>query len=82
MPTNATTTTPFILAGRVVTMAPQGVLPRGAVYIHAGRIEAVQPAASPPPPGFSAAPRLNTRGTIYPGLVELHNHLACAPRSA
>ncbi len=69
-------TSPYILAGRVVTMAPQGILPRGAVYIRAGRIEAVQPASSPPPPGFATAPRFNTRGTIYPGLVELHNHLA------
>jgi cytosine/adenosine deaminase-related metal-dependent hydrolase len=57
-------------------MAPQGILPRGAVYIHAGRIDAVQPAHLPPPPGFATASRLRTRGSIYPGLVELHNHMA------
>lgn len=66
----------YILDGRVVTMGPQGVLPRGAVYIRHGRIEAVQPARKAPPAGFEAAPRLLTRGSIYPGLMELHNHLA------
>ncbi len=66
----------YALEGRVVTMGPQGVLPRGAVFICAGRIEAVQPAHLPPPPGYEDAPRLRTRGSIYPGLVELHNHLA------
>jgi 5-methylthioadenosine/S-adenosylhomocysteine deaminase len=73
---NPANISPYILEGRVVTMGPQGVLPRGAVYIHAGRIEAVQPAHLPPPCGYAAAPRLRTRGSIYPGLVELHNHLA------
>lgn len=66
----------YVLEGRVVTMGSQGVLPRGAVYICAGRIEAIQSIKRPPPPGFEAAPRLSTRGSIYPGLVELHNHLA------
>lgn len=66
----------YVLEGRVVTMGPQGVLARGAVYVRAGRIAAVQAAKDAPPPGFETAPRLATRGTIYPGLVELHNHLA------
>lgn len=66
----------YVLEGRVITMGPQSVLPRGAVYIRRGRIEAVQPAKRAPPAGFEAAPRLSTRGSIYPGLIELHNHLA------
>jgi 5-methylthioadenosine/S-adenosylhomocysteine deaminase len=28
------------------------------------------------PAGFNAAPVVNTGGTIYPGLIELHNHLS------
>jgi hypothetical protein len=46
------------------------------VYIEGVTIVAVQPAAATPPAGFESAPRLATRGTIYPGLIELHNHLS------
>jgi 5-methylthioadenosine/S-adenosylhomocysteine deaminase len=68
---------PLALVGRVVTMDEQRrVLPRGVVYIADGRIAAVQPVQVPAPPGFEAIPRLQTCGTIYPGLIELHNHLA------
>jgi len=67
----------LVIVGRVATMdARRSVLQRGAVYIVGGRIAAVQPAAAPPPPGFADTLRLETRGTIYPGLIELHNHLA------
>src|SRR5678816_2759503 len=67
----------YALTGRVVTMdAANTVLDRGTVYIDAGRIVAVSPATQPPPPSHSDAPVLQTRGTIYPGLIELHNHLS------
>jgi cytosine/adenosine deaminase-related metal-dependent hydrolase len=66
----------YVLHGRVVTMGPQGVVPRGAIYVDANRIQAVQRTADPPPPGFENAPRINTGDTIYPGLIELHNHLS------
>lgn len=65
----------YVLEGRIVTMGPQGVVPRGAVYIDAGEIKAVQGARKAPPPGFDDAPRVRTGDTIYPGLIELHNHL-------
>jgi cytosine/adenosine deaminase-related metal-dependent hydrolase/C-terminal processing protease CtpA/Prc len=67
----------WILDGRIVTMTGRGaVIDNGRVYIDGGRIVAVQDAAQPPPAGFAATRTLNTGGTIYPGLIELHNHLA------
>ncbi len=67
----------YVLEGRVVTMGPEGVLERGAIYVDDGVIEAVQSAGDPvPDEKYRAARRVNTGGTIYPGLIELHNHLA------
>lgn len=66
----------YVLEGRVVTIGPQGVLPDGAIYIEGGRIRAVQDAGQPAPPGFAGAARVRTGDTIYPGLIELHNHLS------
>jgi 5-methylthioadenosine/S-adenosylhomocysteine deaminase len=67
---------PFALSGRVVTMNAAGdVLDRGAVYGRAGAIVDVRPAADRPPAGFEHVPRVATRGTLFPGLIELHNHL-------
>lgn len=65
------------LEGRIVTMnASDEVLPRGVIYIDGGRIAAVQPTDAPPPSGFEKAQIIKTNGTIYPGLIELHNHLS------
>jgi len=67
----------YILDGRVVTMNDRfEVLDRGRVYIDAGSIVAAQDAAVPRPDGFRGAPLIRTGGTIYPGLIELHNHLS------
>ncbi len=67
----------FVLLGRVVTMdASFTVVPRGAIYVRGDKIEAVREAGEPAPDGYQGAPRLDTRGTIYPGLVDLHNHVA------
>jgi 5-methylthioadenosine/S-adenosylhomocysteine deaminase len=66
-----------ILEGRVVTMnAADLVIADGRLYIKAGVIVAVQPAAAPPPDGFSGVTVTRTGGTLYPGLIELHNHLS------
>jgi 5-methylthioadenosine/S-adenosylhomocysteine deaminase len=65
-----------VLLGRLVTMGPQGVIPRGAVYVDEAEIVAVQRTVDPPPPGFEQAPRINTGHSVYPGLIELHNHLS------
>lgn len=68
---------PCVLDGRVVTMSPSfEVLDRGRVYLRDGRIAAVLPADAPAPAGFEDVGVISTGDTIYPGLIELHNHLA------
>jgi 5-methylthioadenosine/S-adenosylhomocysteine deaminase len=65
------------LAGRVVTMDDAfRVLTDGVVYIDRGSIVAVQERAAPAPIGFEDVRVTPTRGTIFPGLIELHNHLS------
>jgi cytosine/adenosine deaminase-related metal-dependent hydrolase len=69
-------TDPYVLEGRVVTMGARGVVAHGRVHVRGHTVEAVTAASDPVPPGFATAPRIATGGTIYPGLIELHNHLA------
>ena len=52
------------------------VLPDGIVYIDHGRIVAVHDRAQPAPGGFDGVPVVETGGTLFPGLIELHNHLS------
>jgi 5-methylthioadenosine/S-adenosylhomocysteine deaminase len=67
----------FVLTGRLVCMDPaRSVLASGALEIADGRIVGVRPAADPPPPGWEDVPRIPVEGTVYPGLIELHNHLS------
>jgi len=65
------------LSGRIATM-DEGfkVLTRGVVYIDQGAIAGVQEAGAPAPPGFEAVSVVATGGTLFPGLIELHNHLS------
>ena len=65
------------LAGRVVTMNDAfEIHPEAVVYVDKGTIVAVQPRAQMPPGEFAGTPVLETGGTIFPGLIELHNHLS------
>jgi 5-methylthioadenosine/S-adenosylhomocysteine deaminase len=67
----------FALGGRVVTMDEHdSVVGDGVVYVRAGSIVAVQKASVDPPDGFDGVKVLETRGTIYPGLIDLHDHLS------
>src|ERR687891_1456788 len=67
----------YVLDGRIVTMNDSfDVLDSGRVYVRDERIEALLPAGAPVPAGFENAPLIRTGGTLYPGLIELHNHLA------
>lgn len=69
--------TNLVLTGRVLTVDAERRIERsGAVYVHDGLIEAVQPAAAAPPAGYQGAARVRTGGLIAPGLIDLHNHLA------
>jgi cytosine/adenosine deaminase-related metal-dependent hydrolase len=45
------------------------------IYVAEGTIAAVQPASAAAPNGWGSAPVVQTGGTIFPGLMELHNHL-------
>jgi cytosine/adenosine deaminase-related metal-dependent hydrolase len=65
-----------VLAGRVATMdSQQTVLDDGVVYVRDTSIVDVRRSSDPVPEGFDAVPVVATGGTIFPGLVELHNHL-------
>jgi 5-methylthioadenosine/S-adenosylhomocysteine deaminase len=65
------------LRGRIVTMdAADTVITDGVLYIDQGLLNAVQPAKAKPPVGFENIKPIACGGTIYPGLIELHNHLA------
>jgi hypothetical protein len=65
------------LAGQIVTMdAARTVLKTGVVYLEKGVIVAVLDKAAPPPADFAGVPVTETGGTIYPGLIDLHNHLS------
>lgn len=65
------------LGGRVVTMDPaRRTLGDGVVYVSQGGIVAVQERSAPAPAGFAGVAVVPTGGVIYPGLIELHNHIA------
>jgi 5-methylthioadenosine/S-adenosylhomocysteine deaminase len=67
----------LVLLGRLVTFDPERPeLQDGALYIGADElIHAVQGRTDPAPPGFESVRRVRTGGAIYPGLIDLHNHM-------
>lgn len=67
----------FVLRGRIVTMDTGGhVIDNGRLAIRKGKIEAVLGSVGALPSGFSSAPVIDTKATIFPGLIDLHNHFA------
>jgi len=77
MSTSGTVSSRLALIGRIVTMNDAfAVVSRGTVYLDGDTIAAVQDAAQAAPLDFSAVVPIDTGGTIYPGLIELHNHLS------
>jgi hypothetical protein len=63
--------------GKIVTMDSHAtILNQGIVYIDQGQIVAVQSAGAGAPASFDGALVIQTKGTIYPDLIELHNHLS------
>ena len=67
----------YALEGKVVTMDSNfRVLDRGVVYVDGEQIAAVEAFGAPRPDGFEDCTMVRTGGTIYPGLIELHNHLS------
>lgn len=61
--------------GRVVTMNDAHDVMLGTIWIDAGVIVAITSDGAPVPDGFADVRVLRTGGTIYPGMIELHNHL-------
>lgn len=67
----------FILRGRVVTMdATHRVIDDGRVVVSRGKIVQVLAANEPVAADYMNALVVSTDGSIYPGLIDLHNHLA------
>jgi len=51
------------------------VIGEGIVYIEGDSIVAVLPKSENAPAGFTKSEAIKVGGTIYPGMIELHNHL-------
>jgi len=74
---------PLVVTGHLVTFDDaQPEIADGALYIDRnGSIAAVQRRTDPAPSGFDGATTVDTGGVVYPGLIDLHNHIAynCLP---
>jgi 5-methylthioadenosine/S-adenosylhomocysteine deaminase len=68
----------YVLAGRVVTLSDDGdkVVDGGRILISKGKIVDILKPEQPLPPAFQQAPSLDTGSTLYPGMMDLHNHFA------
>jgi 5-methylthioadenosine/S-adenosylhomocysteine deaminase len=67
----------WAIAGRVVTMdSHASIVPDGAVWVKDAAIAAITQRGDSTPDGFDEVVPLETGGTIFPGLIELHNHIA------
>ncbi len=66
----------YALEGRIVTMDQEGtVLDRGRIFIENGLIVDIRSMDGGYPDGFTSSDIIKSGGTIYPGMIELHNHL-------
>jgi len=66
----------YILKGRVVTMTGQNnVLENGNIMVEDGMIVAVWSDGEIPPINTDDISVYDTEATIYPGLIDLHNHM-------
>lgn len=76
-PIDPLTGSKLALSGRLALMDDAfRVIPQGTIYIDKGNILAVAESQAPRPAGFEAVPVIDVGGTIFPGFIELHNHLA------
>lgn len=69
------------LHGIIVTMAAPDEVIKGTIFINAARIEAIVPDGKPVPETLADCKVYKTKGAIFPGFIELHNHLSynCLP---
>jgi 5-methylthioadenosine/S-adenosylhomocysteine deaminase len=74
---------PLAVTGHLVTFDPQRPeIAQGVIYIDdMGLIQGIGAVGEPAPTGFDKATRVETKGLVYPGLIDLHNHMAynCLP---
>jgi hypothetical protein len=76
-PIDPTDSPKIALSGQIVTMdANFTVVPDGIVYMENGSIVAVTQKGAAKPAGFENVDVVETGGMIFPGFIELHNHLA------
>jgi len=67
----------FVLQGRVVTLNENSdVIENGRILVRKGKIVAILKEAEALPANFNSAPLVETGCSLYPGLIDLHNHLA------
>ncbi len=67
--------TGLIIKGKVVTMNDAGdVLPNAQVWLANGKIMAIAKAGDSLPEAAKDAVVIETKGVIYPGMIDLHNH--------
>ncbi len=67
--------TGLVLVGKVVTMNDAGdVLPHARVWLSGGKIMAIAREGEALPEGAKDAPVVDSKGVIYPGIIDLHNH--------
>ena len=68
----------YILKGRVVTMNDDGdkIIDDARVLITKGKIAGILKPDQPLPAAFKDAPAVDTGCTLYPGMIDLHNHFA------
>ena len=67
---------PHGIHGRVVTMDHRHrVIDDATLWIEMGVIRRITTGSDARPEGFDGVPVVRTGGTIYPGMIELHNHL-------
>ena len=65
----------LVLVGKVVTLNDAGeVLPNARVWLAGGKIMAIARSGEALPEAAREAPVIDSRGVIYPGLIDLHNH--------
>ena len=66
----------YILGGRIVLMTGEAdVYNKGYIYVKDGMIENIWNSSIPENIELTNIPVIETNGSIYPGLLDLHNHL-------
>ena len=67
----------LLITGRIVPMTyPNEIYENGAICIEKDRIVAVVSDIEFVPEEFESISPIKTEGTIYPGLIDMHNHLS------